>query len=925
MAVTESVWRPGDPLDALEQLMLERAANGEFLERIDSNALHSLVPANQAEQHWIIRAAVLRHLLTGTEWALDPKGVRLRGLRISGLLDLEAAAVRCPLWLEDCDLTDSRPIALDFATIPLLILARCRLPGISGNTLSVAANLSMEGSLVTKHVNLNGAHIGVALDCKNSVFESSVLLSGAQIGGAMMFGAARIGADEKGDSLVCNGMNLRLSAHLPELNTEGAVVLARADIGGELICREAHFGANTFGNSLRAPGARIRGAVHLTKGFSSKGTIWLAGASVGGQFRCDSAHIGADSSGNSLIFDGMRIGGSLNLEMSNDSAFTAKGAVRLTGAEISGSVSCRGAEIGADSDQNSLIGDEMKVKVALLLDGGFTASGSVRLSGAEIEGQLSCKGGQITGTDQDGNSIVATGVKVGGPTYLNGGFSAAGAVELSGADINGLLSLSGSRLGMNGSGSALVCSGMRAGRNLLIDDATFDGAMWVTGAIIGDSFACRGTRLGANADKFSLVAIRLKASGDVLLDRLLSAGAVLVPGADIGGRLCCRGAKLDDCDADGDALNADGARIGGSVFLSEGFIAAGAVQLSYANISGSLHCSGARLGVSPDHNALIAQQMNVTGGVLLDQGFTALGAVSLRGASIERELRWEPGKPASGEVNLEGTRTRQLIDDWPGPQSRGHWPANDLRIAGFSYDGLAGARPATVDQRLNWIRSQYVNRSGDEQTGDYARATSHAADAPSIGSSRKNDHLAFRAACKSPFVTQPYKQLADVYRRAGQDDEARTVEIAMRRDLRRYGNLSRPARSLNWLLDVTIRYGFETTRALAGIVVLYVIVFLALLYAQRQGNLIAPSNVQNASLHPAALHCVTGYPCFYPAGYAFDLVVPLINIHQAEFWEVNGHHHFGWPWVLGSWTATALGWFLATLLVVGYSGLARQE
>jgi hypothetical protein len=317
--------------------------------------------------------------------------------------------------------------------------------------------------------------------------------------------------------------------------------------------------------------------------------------------------------------------------------------------------------------------------------------------------------------------------------------------------------------------------------------------------------------------------------------------------------------------------------------------------------------------------------MNVTGGVLLDRGFTAFGAVSLRGASIERELRWEPGEPASGEVNLEGTRTRQLIDDWPSPQSRGHWPTNKLRIAGFSYDGLAGARPATVAQRLSWIRSQYITRSGDEQTDDYASATTHTADAHSMGSSRKNDYLAFSAVSKSPFITQPYKQLADVYRRAGQDDEARTVEIAMRRDLRRYGNLPRPARSLNWLLDVTIRYGFETTRAIAGIVALYLIVFLALLFAQHQGNLIAASNVQNASLHPAALHCVTGYPCFYPAGYAFDLVVPLINIHQAEFWQVNGHHHLGWAWVLGSWAATALGWFLATLLVVGYSGLARQE
>jgi hypothetical protein len=51
-----------------------------------------------------------------------------------------------------------------------------------------------------------------------------------------------------------------------------------------------------------------------------------------------------------------------------------------------------------------------------------------------------------------------------------------------------------------------------------------------------------------------------------------------------------------------------------------------------------------------------------------------------------------------------------------------------------------------------------------------------------------------------PFATQPYRQLADVYRNAGQEDEARTVEIAMRRDLRTHGTLDRPRRILNWIL-----------------------------------------------------------------------------------------------------------------------------
>ena len=124
-----------------------------------------------------------------------------------------------------------------------------------------------------------------------------------------MFGAARIGANRYGNSLICNGMSLRLSAHLWELNTEGAIVIARADIDGELNCRKAHLGTDHSGNSLVAPGARVRGAVYLNDGFNAQGAIWLAGMNIGGQFRCDGARLGIDANRNSIIGDGMRTEG----------------------------------------------------------------------------------------------------------------------------------------------------------------------------------------------------------------------------------------------------------------------------------------------------------------------------------------------------------------------------------------------------------------------------------------------------------------------------------------------------------------------------------------------------------------------------------------------------------------------------------------
>lgn len=66
---------------------------------------------------------------------------------------------------------------------------------------------------------------------------------------------------------------------------------------------------------------------------------------------------------------------------------------------------------------------------------------------------------------------------------------------------------------------------------------------------------------------------------------------------------------------------------------------------------------------------------------------------------------------------------------------------------------------------------------------------------------------------------------------------------ALRRDLRKYGNLARPRRAVNWLLDITIRYGYQTRRALAGLAAVYLLAFLASLAAQHQGNLIVATNV----------------------------------------------------------------------------------
>jgi hypothetical protein len=133
----------------------------------------------------------------------------------------------------------------------------------------------------------------------------------------------------------------------------------------------------------------------------------------------------------------------------------------------------------------------------------------------------------------------------------------------------------------------------------------------------------------------------------------------------------------------------------------------------------------------------------------------------------------------TGRVSLDGAAVGELDDDWT--SADGFWPTGGrLSVKGFTYDRVGGAHPATVEQRLTWLRNQHpVDGEGK----------------PSV------------------FATQPYEQLAAVCRRAGQDAAARKVAIARRADLRKYGNLNPYRRFGNWLLDKTIKYGYQTWRA----------------------------------------------------------------------------------------------------------------
>jgi hypothetical protein len=62
------------------------------------------------------------------------------------------------------------------------------------------------------------------------------------------------------------------------------------------------------------------------------------------------------------------------------------------------------------------------------------------------------------------------------------------------------------------------------------------------------------------------------------------------------------------------------------------------------------------------------------------------------------------------------------------------------------------------------------------------------------------------------------------------------------------------------------------------------LIFLALSILAQHHGLIAPvGTIANLHPVPVATRCTGNYPCFYPAAYAIDIVILIINVHQAAY------------------------------------------
>ena len=193
------------------------------------------------------------------------------------------------------------------------------------------------------------------------------------------------------------------------------------------------------------------------------------------------------------------------------------------------------------------------------------------------------------------------------------------------------------------------------------------------------------------------------------------------------------------------------------------------------------------------------------------------------------------------------------------------------------------------------------------------------------------------------YLTQPYTQLASVYRAIGLDEEANAVLVAR---AQRIGELS-PLFSAQgfWYryFGRLIGYGYEPFRAIKiGLVIVVIGTVMFSIGARR--NLMAETKLAEQVLsqeNEPRLVSAT-YPRFNPLVYSLDVFLPFVDLQQICYWlpgerlhgrvpaaiacSISGRWSLKWSGVLRTyfWFQTLAGWTLCTLLAAAVTGIVES-
>lgn len=382
-----------------EHFVVERTSAGEIADFSAMGGPGGTKPA--------VRAGFLRKLLLRVDpsWAIRTPGVRIKGARIEGALDLT-----------DCS----------GEGLPALSLVECEIPETVDLSHARLARVSFAGSRMSRLVAVE-----------------------AEIGGELnLCAVAPIEAPGR-ETLTAKLRGIR--------------------IDGDMLARDAKFAraVDSDDDALMLQGAEIKGNLLLDGSFESFGCIWLMNANIEGGFACVGATLlnrSEDTSGQAINADGAQFNTVLlrkvkvegearfcsvrvarDFDMSDNASFRNEmgAAVLLSNAEI-------GGQVWADT---------AKIAGMLWLQGASIGR-NLEMRATEVVHRTTMRG------DVYGRAVDATSISVGGAWLLHGA-NIKGELFLPDARIAGYLAFGGGRY-INGGGWAIRAPNARVGGNLTL-------------------------------------------------------------------------------------------------------------------------------------------------------------------------------------------------------------------------------------------------------------------------------------------------------------------------------------------------------------------------------------------------------------------------------------------------------------------------
>jgi hypothetical protein len=403
-------------------------------------------------------------------------------------------------------------------------------------------------------------------------------------------------------------------------------------------------------------------------------------------------------------------------------------------------------------------------------------------------------------------------------------------------------------------------------------------------------------------------------------------GNIHLGGAKIEGDLDCSGAKLEA--KEGSALFADGANIGGDVFLRDGFESSGEIRMIGATIKGDLSLTGAKLK-AVEKSALNADGTDIGGNVWFSKNFESSGKIRLRGArigglvaffgasvaridctnlNISGDFYWMGiGESPTPHLDLRGACLKNMCDDEMSWAQKGHLFLNGL-----------------VYQELTLHNCPTPKQIEDEQLPEPLRLDAKEGTATRI-------QWLLRQPDDQCIKPQPWMQLSKYLDARGQHRESKHVlyeQKSLRAHTRWPGG---------WFLLRWSAIAFACLEEVLWRILCPIAITLLL------GTLIFSGAYQsNAMVKTDEKVAADRYPPFQPFVYTLENVVPVAKLGIDDKYTPNpGHVPQTWfpkhPWLdwlrvfncywflaISRWLLIFLGWFQAAVLGAALLGRFKQ-